>query len=447
MGYQLTIEKEYILLCPGPEHLFWAGGFYLAWELSRSYHVVLVTDHPFKDLDRVMRLIGDGVLHEFIPFKPHKATFLGIRRAYLKHKYFKNLADNIFHKYRFSAIIQHTDFGPPNMYLLRKSASEKTLSILYRPSAIPKNYYNDYLLLKNTIIFRLQNNSGLSRPVASALFHMRQYFGYYFNFWLVPLMLTGDIFKPRIDSTFRKKRFLNNNPSCFDFAVIYSEREKKIADANGDLSSVVKNPLFVFGGEANNYLFKDIVQKNIMLFLPTYGEVEMFVKSNEGNLEDMVANYASLWVEAITILQSKFHDFEACIKYHPTGPGDSLFDMVLNLIRAKKPGIRVINRLESAEKLIVGSRVIVGSSTSALWWASELQSDKVVISLDVWGISEGGKFSDVEGIHYFQNLTHLSNHEFMTNHIRDRYSAKVPTFTDLINDHTQSRSPLRGQEN
>ena len=136
-------EKKYILFCPGPEHLFWAGGFYLAWELSRTYNIVLVTDHHFNDLDRVKQLIGDGILHDFIPFIPHKATFLGIRKAYLKHKYFKFLADYIFRKYKFAAVIQHTDLGPPNMYLFRKCKAENTLRILYRPSTIPKDYYKD----------------------------------------------------------------------------------------------------------------------------------------------------------------------------------------------------------------------------------------------------------------------------------------------------------------
>ena len=435
-------EKKYILFCPGPEHLFWAGGFYLAWELSRTYNIVLVTDHHFNDLERVKGLIEDGILHELIPFTPYKATFLGIRKAYLKHKYFKLLADNIFNKYKFAAVIQHTDFGPPNMYLFRKSGFENVLRILYRPSAIPKDYFKDDVILKNILVNRLHEKLGLNRPVASVLFHLNQYLGYYFNFWLAPLMLVGKIFKPRIDPMPRKKRFLNKNPSCFDFAFIYSEREKNIADANGDLSSVVKNPLYIYGDEANKYLFKGVIQKNTILILPTYGELELFVKNNAGIQADIIIDYVCRWAEAIKIIQEKFPGFETCIKYHPAGPGDGLFDQALTFLTSMNLRIRVIDRRESAEKLIVESRVIVGSSTSALWWASELQNVKTVISLDVWGISLGDKFSDVEGIHYFKSLCELDKYD-----LRAKYAANVPTATDFIMEHCKSILPISSQEN
>lgn len=439
-------QKKYILLCPGPEHLFWAGGFYLAWELSRTYHVVLVTDHHFNDLERVKQLVEDGILYDFIPFTPHKATFLGVRKAYLKHKYFKLLADNIFHKYKFAAVIQHTDLGPPNIYLFIKSKLQNVLCILYRPSAIPKDYYEDDVILKNILINRLHEKSGLNRVLVLTLFHLHQYFGYYFNFWLAPLMLIGRIFKPRIGPIPRNKRFLNNNPGYSDFTLIYSQREKTIADSNGDLSSVVKNPLYIFGEEANKYVFKGSVPKNKILILPTYGEIELLVQNNTGSPADIILNYTSKWAEAIKIIQGKLPGFETCIKYHPAGPGDKLFDQALNLLTSMNLGIRVIDRRESAEKLIVESRVIVGSSTSALWWASELQSVKTVISLDVWGISLGDKFSDVEGIHYFKTLGKLDEYDLVTPRFRLKYAANVPTVTDFITEHCQSLQPNSNQE-
>jgi len=439
------VEKKYILFCPGPEHLFWAGGFYLVWELSRTYHIVLVTDHHFNDLERVKGLIEDGILHELIPFTPYKATFLGIRKAYLKHKYFKLLADNIFNKYKFVAVIQHTDFGPPNMYLFRKSGFENVLRILYRPSTIPKDYFKDDVILKNILINRLHEKLGLSRLVASLLFNLNQLLGYYFNFWLVPLLLIGRIFKPRIDSISRKKQFLNKNPRCFDFAFIYSEREKNIADANGDLSSVVKNPLYIYGDEANKYLFKGVIQKNIILILPTYGELELFVKNNAGTEADIIINYVNRWAEAIKIIQGKFPGFETCIKYHPAGPGDRLFDQALTFLTSMNLRIRVIDRRVSAEKLIVESRVIVGSSTSALWWASELPNVKAVISLDLWGVSGGDRFSEVDGIHYFKSLCGLARHDLTASHVYSKYPANVPTATDFIMEHCYSGLHVRSQ--
>ncbi len=392
----------------------------------------MVTDHNFSDLEPVKRLVSDGILHDFIHFTPYKSTFLGIRKAYLKHKYFKLLADTIFTSYSFTAVIQHTDLGPPNMYLFRKCRAENILRILYRPSTIPKDYYNDYVILKYLIINRLQNDLGLIHLVASAMFHLRQYFGYYFNFWIAPFMLTGEIFKPRIDSTFRKKQFLNKSSGDFDFAIVYSEREKKIADSNGEPSSVVRNPLYSFGDKANEYLFKGVAQKNKLLILPTSGEIELFVESNVFPSNDKVAYYASQWVEAIKIIQGKFPGFEVCIKYHPTCSGEALFDQAMSFLTSANRDLNLIDRHESAEKLIVESRVIVGSSTSALWWASELQSVKTVISLDLWGISGGDRYSDLEGIHYFKSLAELGRHDLTDSRVYAKYPANVPTASDFI---------------
>jgi len=438
------VEKKYILFCPGPEYLFWAGGYYLAWELSRTYRVVLVTDHPFNDQERVRSLIRDGILEDFIPFIPHKETILGIRKAYFKHKYFKHLADNIFCKYKFAAIIQHTDLGPPNMYLFKRAKSENIIRILYRPSAVPRDYYNDYVITKNLLINHLRNDLGISYLIASALFYSRQFFGYYFNFWLIPFMLTGRIFKPRIGSIIRKTNFLNKNRGDFDFVIIYSERDKKLSDANGEKSIVVKNPLYVFGNEANDYLLKGIEEKNKILILPTSGEVEMFMKNNNEYSIDKVEYYASKWVEALKILQGKFPKFEICIKYYPSSSSELLFDKAMSFLTSSNLGIKVIDRHESAEKLIVESRVIVGSFTSALWWASELPNAKTVISLDLWRVSGGDKFSDVGDICYFRSLGELSEFNFTTSCFANKYTANVPTMTDFLIEHSQSQSPVSG---
>lgn len=439
------VAKKYILFCPGPEYLFWAGGYYLAWELSRTYRVVLVTDHPFNDLERVRSLIRGGILEDFIPFIPHKETILGIRKAYFKHKYFKHLTDNIFCKYKFAAIIQHTDLGPPNMYLFRRAKSENIIRVLYRPSAVPRDYYNDYVITKNLLINRLQNDLGISRLVASALFYLRQFFGYYFNFWLVPFILTGRVFKPRIGSIIRKINFLNKHRGDYDFVIIYSERDKKSSDANGEPSSLVKNPLYTCGNEANGYLFKGIEEKNKILILPTSGEVEMFMKSNNDYSTDKVEYYASQWVEAIIILQGKFPEFEICIKYPPTSSSELLFDKAMNILTSAIRSIKVIDRHESAEKLIVESRVIVGSFTSGLWWASELPNAKTVISLDLWRVSGGDKFSDVGNICYFKSLGELSEFNFTASCVVSKYAASVPTITDFLMEHSQRLSPVSGQ--
>lgn len=429
-------DKDFILLCPGPEYLFWAVGFYFAWELSRSYRVILVADNPFRDVGRIERLIASGVLHDFIPFPPLKASFLGIGRATLRHRHFRRLADELFARYRVAAVIQHTDLEIANIYLFRKALAAGSLRLVFRPSTVPKDYFADYVLMKTSIINRLQDELGLGHGLASALFHLRRVFSHYFNYRLVPLILTGSIFRPRINPVFRKDRFFNDNPGYFDFTLTYSEREKRITERNGEPSSVVRNPIYACGDEANRVLFEGVSQTNRILILPTSGEIEHWIGSNAGAPGDQVADYASRWAEAIKIIQGTFPGFETGIKYHPLGADDALFARVMDLLTSGNDRIKVIDSREAAEKLILESAVIVGTMTSALWWASELPSEKVVISLDLWNVPGGDRYSDMDGIHYVRDLAELHNANLTARSSSAAHKTQLPTLTAFLMRHS-----------
>jgi len=425
-------------LCPGPDYLFWAVGFYFAWELSRNYRVILVADNHFRDTDGVQRLIKSGILHEFIQFPVHETSFLGIGKAYLRHKHFKRLADDLFTRYRFAAVIQHTDLEPANIYLFKKAVAAGSLRVVYRPSTVAKDYYNDYLLMANWIISGLKHELGVSYKMASALFYLRRFFSYYFNYWLIPLMLTGSVHKPRINAIFRPEKFFNRNPGYFNFMITYSQREKRITEANGEPSEVVRNPLYTCGREANNYLFEGVRERNRILILPTSGEIEHFVRHVTDATSDALILYASKWAEAIDIAQSTFPDFDTYIKCHPMDLDNALFDRVINFLLTKNASIKIISTGERAEKFILESSVIVGTMSSTLWWASELASGKVVISLDLWNVPGGDRYSDVDGIHYVRDLTNLRN----TNLAVDRSNAaprnQQQTLTAFLKLHGNS---------
>ena len=119
---------------------------------------------------------------------------------------------------------------------------------------------------------------------------------------------------------------------------------------------------------------------------------------------------------------------------------DTLFGQVIDFLSATDLGINVISSRESAEKLMLSARVIVGSVTSCLWWASELRAAKVVISLDLWGVTIGNKYSDVDGILYFRDVSELRAHNFAAPHSHRKYDSDVQTLTDFIKEHVAVRS-------
>lgn len=407
-------------------------GIYLAWELSRSYRVILVADNHFGDVLGVQRLISAGVLHEFIQFPAHEISFLGIRRAYSRHRHFKHLADELFARYKIAAVVQHTDLEPANIYLFEKARAAGSVRLVYRSSAISKDYYMDFLLMANWLISRLKDELGMSYSLASALFHVRRFASYYFNYWLIPLVLTGSVFKPRINPILKPNGFFNKNPGYFDFTVTYSQREKRITEANGEPSNVVRNPLYTCGDEANNFLFEGVREKNQILVLPTSAELEHFVKHGTPSTNDRVLLYASKWIEAINIVESKFPDFDTYIKCHPMDSDNTSFSRVINCLMTKNRSVKIISSGERAEQLILESRVVLGTISSTLWWASELPSEKVVISLDLWDVPGGDKYSDVDGIQYVRDLTELRNANLQARRSNAAHKNQLQTLTSFL---------------
>ena len=110
----------------------------------------------------------------------------------------------------------------------------------------------------------------------------------------------------------------------------------------------------------------------------------------------------------------------------------------MSFLTSANRDLNLIDRHESAEKLIVESRVIVGTATSALWWASELPSVKTVISLDLWGVSGGDRYSEVEGIHYVKSLAELGRLDLTPSHVCAKYTANIPSLTDFIVKYSSS---------
>jgi len=304
--------------------------------------------------------------------------------------------------------------------------------VVYPSSALSKDYYNDFLSIANLLISALQNKLGISYRMASALFYWRRFFSFFFNYWLIPFILTGTAFKPRIDPIFRPNKYFNKNPGYFDFIIVYSLREKRITEANGEPSHVVRNPLYTCGKVANDYLFAGLTEKNQIIVLPTTGEIEEFVKTAAGSLNDRIMLYASKWADAISILQKAFPGFETYIKYHPMGLDSSLFHRVIAFLTTKNRSLKIIKQEERAEKYILGSSVILGTISSTLWWTNELHGEKVIISLDLWSLPGGDKYSDLDGIHYVRDLTELRNAKLQARRSNAVHKNQLQTLTSFL---------------
>jgi hypothetical protein len=255
---------------------------------------------------------------------------------------------------------------------------------------------------------------------------------YYFNYWLMPLILTGWPFRPRTRPLLQLVPVFNGNPGYFDSAVIYSIREKSITEANGEPSDVVQNPLFTCGDDANNYLFPGVTEKAQIIVLPTSGEFDQFVQTVNGTEQEYIKLYASIWAEAISVIQKQFPGHVTNIKCHPMGMDDAIFDeVIVQLVGLGCDAIKIYSR-EPAEKIILESTVIVGTMSSTLWWASELPMQKIVISLDLWNVTGGDKCSNVGDILYINSMAGLRAMDFSKRPADHSRKAAFPTLTAHI---------------
>lgn len=406
------VQKKVVFLCPGPEYLFWAVGVYYAWELSREYHVVLILDFPFAQLCSLEQLRLSGVLRAIVPHPSCPDSLGNFRKAWQRHRHFAQISDTLFETYQPVAIFQHTDLEPANIYLFDKARFAGCARIIYRPSKIARNYYDDYLLMREWILTRLRQKHSFPYWVALVYFGVRKFLSYYLNYVFFPFWFKRKIFRPRISAVARRHCFINGRSGYFDDVLIHSEYERRISIMNGEPSTVIRSPLWTVGDEVHLSIYGRIEQREEIVIFPSNGEIECVRKKERMSDAQVVEHYCGKWTRVIDILHEKFPTCNLCLKLHPSQVNDRLFLEVVRGLRGNCNMLTVYPVETRAEELILGARVVVSTCSSVLWWASQLKAQKVLISVNCFNIPEGDAYAEVRNIHYFDDLQKMAEYDF-----------------------------------
>ena len=102
-------NKKVVFLCPGQEYLFYTSGVFYLWELADSYHVVLLLDWPFENIELLEDLKRKKILLDFVQVYSPNQQGLKILDKYKKHLHYRKVSLSLVEEYKPVAIIQHSD--------------------------------------------------------------------------------------------------------------------------------------------------------------------------------------------------------------------------------------------------------------------------------------------------------------------------------------------------
>ncbi len=394
-----TEKKGNIILAPGPLHLFWTGGVYYLWELSKSYWVILIVDESYlkdSDFKKAVELAGVKEVY-YIPS-------LGLIK---KHIYYTNKFKYIVMKYSPKCILHHDPVYISMMYLYYwgSKITPPSLRISYLVGmSVSFNIEKDIQSVVDQTIASIANKYRLPGGLVMFLFKIISCLLLWLNYYLLPLLFIRRLFSPPMDpvSFAKLKHYWSDQ---FDFYLLYDSFNREVMGrwfGSEDGFREIQHPLITVGEEFNR-VFYGLEEENNVLILPSCGHLNRHQKESKISNEDIIEIISSKWIEAISIMKMKFPDYNFFWKLHPVQKQDFLWKAITNRIKKEHPYITLLIPEENAQKWILKSKVVVSEVSSVLWWSSFFPT-KIAISLDIFGISFMDFFKYYRGVHYFDNL-------------------------------------------
>ena len=382
------------VLVTGPLRLFRTNGIYYLRELARTYDVVLVGwDDYAGDASVETACAWPGVVDMRLlppawePRAHYRATAA--------------LAEELRAQIRPRLLLQHNDCYPHNLQLIRAMPLDaQTLRATYT-NGLTLDFEQDSKYVRGQQIDDIRSRRRLPLPMARWYFNARSMLRHQMRFTLLPLA-TGSRPLPayRDLDTGRIKRRDTSNIN--DVYLAYTERERfhyQNAVQPGAIE-LIRHPLLEVGEEVHGALGMPTRTPRIV-FLPTWGPINTLAEKL-GGLEPAIAAMGETWSHVLSILRVRLGGIAVCAKLHPAAAKDAGMIAVMARLRAENPDLAIIDPLESAERLILGSTCVVGDISAVQWWAW-LTGGRIVVSVDAWGLPGGDEFRHYPGIVYVKD--------------------------------------------
>ena len=382
------------VLVAGPLHLFRTTGIYLLNEMVKAYDVILVGEETYPtdpDASKAMTWVGVRAVHlmaSFFDASRYHRRALEIARAISK------AAPAI--------LLQHNESFPHNLYFIAHVPSTCLRATF--ANGFTLDLQHDFDVIEASRVQALVRRFPISMTIARRLLRLRGWIRRIEHYTLLPLRLSGRRLSPPLDPM-TGMRLFRDTAALTDVHFIFTEREAELYGrylSPGDIQ-VVLHPVQQAGKEVHRLISAPDEQSRITL-RPTWGLVsQLSARLGAAEAADRMARD---WVGALAVLRERLGGLPACIKLHPLAKGDPAMQAMVAQMKDIMPDLEVIDPRISAERLILQSFCVVGDVSSVLWWSSML-GNRIVISLDAWGLPLGDEFMHHRGVIYVREPASL----------------------------------------
>jgi len=399
-------NSKNVILVPGPLHLFLTSGIYYLYELEKKYNVVLIVSHEYRKNELFRKALTCLCATEII--------YIPKQNIFNRHKYYAREFLRLILEYRPAFIFHHDVVQVTLMYLFHYARKHlrHCQMVSFAATMTLLHWRRDFELVVQLSIDEYRAKTKLPHALAKQGYIAKSWLKYFLNYYVLPLFFLRVVFRPGMNVELRRRMMKQWNHQ-FDYFLLYDEADQRARqEICGSDSGLVKirHPLTTSGKDLHRKLHP-ITEKDVVLILPSSVHINQYKNENSYNDEDAVRLFADKWIQIIEILQKKFPGFKVAWKSHPVAGQIVMWVKVVDRIKKLCPELLFLDPKLSAQEWILRSKVIVGNGSSSLWWANLLET-KVVVSLDVFGISDVDEMKYRQGVHYFNNLEKLLDADF-----------------------------------
>ncbi|MAR41731.1 MAG: hypothetical protein CMA43_00885 [Euryarchaeota archaeon] len=388
-------QKKYILFNPGPVHHFFFIPITLIWNLLKNNELILILDESYKDnllFSKIEELPG---IKDII--------FIQERNSIQNYTKLKKILSKILSDYNFSEIYIHNPSYVSSYALaLLSKKLQPSAKRTYFQVAREVNSYPKEAEIKLNILIENFKYKFLPYFFIKNIIKFKVNFKFIIVFKFLPLLTFGDTFAPWSNPYYPKKSYIKSfirKGFCLgnqDQTIFY---DKKVIDYMHDFFydakfNLSKVSLESYHNEIYSYFFEDSpsIRPTISIF-PTWGVFKE-------NLDED-------WLKIIQQLRKSYPNHRIQIKFHP-GVQDKYIEEIFIKISKKVSDIKILSRNTPAFKMLIDSSIIIGDTTTVLWFAT-FYKNKKVFSLDVFNFFDGDclkLYSDK--LYYINDISKLS---------------------------------------
>ena len=416
-------DRQRAFFVPGPLHLFRSGGMYFAYELARTFDLVLVLDENYRADPTAQKFLVAAPVAEIVYLPPRLGTFA-------RHSLYSRLFSEMVGRHRPRVIVQHNSIYLWNMYLFyfASQSASPCLRAVYLTGQGFIVADDSVRLARMEQIDAIARRYRVSQRLAAPIFTVRTWLYFAIHHRLLPLLYIGRSLLPRenyLTAAFEWPERKEN----FDVTFVTHERNVEYVEAHRlqACTELVAHPSLTVGEELHAALYGRLGDGRGIVVLPSNAYAITLMRDRNWSRTEAVAHFSALWAEAIARLRDRFAGYRLLWKLHPSSADDPLMLAITDGVRDRIPELDVRPVRDSAELLALANNIVVSDVSTILYWSRNI-SGLVPISLDVFGVRGGGDMKAYDGIAYIDDLSALDTLALQPSHSSER----LPTFGDTL---------------